>query len=156
MNIQSCGASANVYAASIAGPVAAGAHKEILEALQPIADIPSVSYVSVEHLDGALLAEFGDRRALYGEEKSENDAPPSIVSFLTSKSTTTSVPILSDGAEIAVLTIHAQTGELSGGLGLVIFDVLVAAIFAGGIGVLIAIKNSTHNHTTRFTILLKQ
>ena len=144
-------ASASVYAAGIAKPVAAGVEPDILKALQPIADIPSVNYVSVSALGGALLAERGDRQAFDGARADKQDASPSVVGFLTSKSTTTSVPVLQNGNEIAILTIHAQAGELSGGLGLVIFDVLVAAIFAGGIGVLIAIKiqrtitNPLHN-----------
>ncbi len=152
-------ASAGVYAAGIAGPVAAGERREIAEALQPIADIPSVIYVFVNDLDGALLAEFGNRQALYGDKKSNKDAFPSVVSFLTSKSTTTSVPVTVEGKQIAVLTVHAQAGELSGGLGLVIFDVLVAAIFAGGIGVLIAIKiqrtitNPLHNLAETMTMI---
>lgn len=144
-------ASASVYAAGIAAPVNGGVRSEIIGALRPIADIPSVSYVSVNSPDGALLAELGNSQVLNHEGKSNTDAFPSLISFLTSKSTTSSVPITLEGAQIAVLTVHAQAGELSGGLGLVIFDVLVAAIFAGGIGVLIAIKiqrtitNPLHN-----------
>ena len=153
--------SASVYAAGIAGAVATEDREQVLFAIKRIARIPSVNHVSVSAFDGAILAETGDGRALDWRGRNQNGNLSSVLSFLTSNSTTTTAPVVLDGEQIAVLTIQAQAGELSGGLGLVIFDVLVAAIFAGGIGVLIAIKiqrtitNPLHNLAETMTRIRK-
>ncbi len=144
-------ASASVYSAGLVEPVAAQSRGEIEQALQPIVDIPSVQFVSVAAPDGELLAEIGNGRALARSQASKNNGVPSLIKFLTSSAITTTVPVMHDGEQIATLTIYTQAGELSGGLGLVVFDVLVAAIFAGGIGNLIAVRiqrtitNPLHN-----------
>ena len=87
-----------------------------------------------------LLKEMGRKRRSAFDAGDDKFAFLSFLRFLTASSTMTSVPITYAGEPIATLTIHAQAAELSGGLGLVFFDVLVAAIFAGGIGNLIAVK----------------
>ncbi len=133
-------ASANVFASAISAHVRDGDKSSTLNALRAISYISSIEYVRVELLDDSLFVELGSATAVLQDEKTRLFPEHSALDMLTSSSTAASVPIVHGGETIATLTIHADTGSLSSRIGILLYDALVAAIFAGGIGVLIALK----------------
>jgi two-component system, NarL family, sensor histidine kinase BarA len=136
-------ASANVFASAISEHVNAGHRTETIKALGAISHIPSIDYVKVETSDGVLFAELGNAGAL-----KENGATPSwrsgkigeMLTLLFSQSTVAAVPIVHDDITIGTLMIHASSDALYDRIGVLVYDALVAAIFAAGIGLLIALK----------------
>ena len=132
-------ASANVFASAISEHVENGDKAGTLNALRAISYIPSIDYVRVEGIEGELFAELGDTQSAekYTQRTISENSP---LAFFTAQSASASVPIVVGDETIATLTLHAKTGSLSGRIGLLLYDALVAAVFAGGIGVLIALK----------------
>jgi two-component system sensor histidine kinase BarA len=133
-------ASANVFASAVSGPVSDGDKAGALNALRAISFIPTIDYVRIETTDGALFAELGGERTVARSEWAGFFTENSPLSMLLSQSAVARVPVVSGGEEIATLTLRADTGSLSARIGLLVYDALAAAIFAGGIGVLIALK----------------
>ena len=133
-------ASARVYAAAVAPAVSTQDRDLLNSSLSEIADIPSVIYLAVKTDDGRMLGEIGNREV--AEDRAvDNGMLSDMLTFMTAASATIFVPVENaNGEEIATLMLHAYTDDVSGGISLVFFDVLIAAIFAGGIGVLVAIK----------------
>ena len=119
----------------------ASGNKELLNSsLAEIADIPSVIYLSVKAPDGRTLGDVGDRKAAE-DSAVDQGVLSNMLTFMTASTATISVPVENaNGEKIATLLMHAYTDDASSGASLVFFDVLIAAIFAGGIGVLIAVK----------------
>ncbi|GJL92424.1 MAG: hypothetical protein DHS20C04_20830 [Hyphococcus sp.] len=93
----------------------------------------------VDTLDQSLFVELGSATVV---RNSSFDLIPenSALAMLTSHSAAASAPIVRGGETIAHLTLHADTGSLSDRIGQLLYDAFVAAVFAGGIGVLIALK----------------
>lgn len=136
-------ASAEVFASAISEYVETGDRQATLNTLRAITHLPTIEYVRVEDLNGALFVELGGALALKGALDNATNTPTdakSPLALLKSRTTVASVPIIRGGKPIATLAIYADTGSLSGRIGLLIYDALVAAIFAGGIGMLIALK----------------
>jgi two-component system sensor histidine kinase BarA len=133
-------ASANVFASAISEHVRNADKAATLNALRAMSYIPTIEHVRVEEPDGSLFVELGSATAVIRDNKANVFGEHTALSMLTSKSTEASVPIIHGGETVATLTIHADTGSLSSRIGLLLYDALVAAIFAGGIGVLIALK----------------
>ena len=133
-------ASATVFAAAISEPMLVGDREQTLEALRAIARIPSIDYVRVETASGELFVELGGGAKL-------DDAPESIetsfaapISVLAQNAAVASVPIIHGGETVGVLWVYADRSDLSQRITTLIWDALVAAVFAGGIGVLIALR----------------
>lgn len=133
-------ASANVFASAISEHVREADKAATLNALRAMSYIPTIEHVRVNEPDGALFVELGSTTAVLDDPYANFFPEHSALSMLLARSTEASVPIIHGGETIATLTIHADTGSLSGRIGLLLYDALVAAIFAGGIGVLIALK----------------
>ncbi|WDI30034.1 ATP-binding protein [Hyphococcus flavus] len=133
-------ASANVFSSAISEHVHNADKSATLNALRAISYIPTIEHVRVETPDGATFTELGSTTAVIEDKKNSLIPEDSALSMLTSRSTTVSVPIVHGGQTVASLTIHSNTGSLSERIGLLLYDAFVAAIFAGGIGVLIALK----------------
>lgn len=132
-------ASANIFATAISEPVYNSDKAGTLNALRAISYLPSVEYVRVNTLDENLFVELGSATAVRDSGFGlipENSA----LAMLTSRSAAAMVPIVRGGETIAHLTLHADTGSLSDRIGQLLYDAFVAAVFAGGIGVLIALK----------------
>ena len=134
-------ANANMFAHAISKSVESGNREEAAEALAPIGLNPSIDYVTVALTDGELLAEFGtpisDSDVSFASPFSDILAQfPAI--FSQSQSVT--VPITHQDNTVGSLTVHAYGGELYDNIGVLIYDALVAAVFAAGIGLLIALK----------------
>lgn len=133
-------ASANVFASAISEPVHHRDKTSTLNALRAISYIHSIEYVRVDLLDASLFVELGSATAVVDEDKARMFPEYSAFDMLLSNSVSASVPIVRGGEQIGELTMYADTGSLSDRIGLLLYDAFVAAIFAGGIGVLIALK----------------
>ena len=130
-------ATANVFASAISEHVSNGDKPKTLDALHDIEQIPSTDYVRVSDASGALFVELG--KAALPQSLNEQEAQP-LLPHLRAKPTISSVPISRDGQTIGTLIIHADTGALYSRIGVLVYDALVAAVFAAGIGLLIALK----------------
>ncbi len=134
-------ATANMFAHAISKNVESGDHQETAEALVPIRLNPSIEYVTVHLANGEQLAEIG-------RPPSANDdtlAAPfadilALFPAIFTQSLSVTAPIIQDDNTIGALTVYAYGGELYGTIGVLIYDALVAAVFAAGIGLLIALK----------------
>ncbi|WP_425409959.1 ATP-binding protein [Hyphococcus sp.] len=133
-------ASANVFASAISEHVNNKDKSSTLNALKAISYISSIEYVRVDGPDGAPFVELGSATALVTDDDARLFPEHSALDMLMSSSTSTSVDIVRGGETVGALTLYADTGSLSDRIGLLLYDALVAAIFAGGIGVLIALK----------------
>ncbi|MEM8772550.1 MAG: ATP-binding protein [Pseudomonadota bacterium] len=131
-------ATANVFASAIANHVAAGDERETLNALRGISRIPSTEYVRVTGVDGALLAQLGSDVSVREAERNEG-VFKKFPSF-SNRGRIVRAPVVSGGVQVGELTIHADAGALHNRIGVLVYDALVAAIFAAGIGLLIALK----------------
>ncbi len=132
-------ASANIFATAISETVYAKDKMGTLNALRAISYIPSIEYVRVNLSDEATFVELGSATTIHNDGLKifeENTA----LGMLTSRSATATVPIIRGGETIAYLTLHANTNSLSERIGQLLYDAFVAAAFAGGIGILIALK----------------
>ena len=132
-------ASASIFATAISETVYAKDKTATLNALRAISYIPSIEYVRVNLPEDAIFVELGSATAVHNDGLKlfeENTA----LGMLTSQSATATVPIIRGGETIAYLTLHSNTKSLSERIGQLLYDAFVAAVFAGGIGVLIALK----------------
>ncbi len=132
-------ATANILAMTVSGPMAAGDRPGTLGALNAIIDIETVKCVRIENMSGDVVIE---RRteippASDGATKTQLDK---FMSLLASKAVIATAPVMHGDEKIGVLTIHAATSGLYHRFGALFYDALVAGIFAGGIGLLIALK----------------
>jgi len=125
-------AAASVFASSISKPVREGDVEQTLGALRTMTQLPASNYARVETADGAVFAEYGADGSV-AKTASADAKPPS--SLLIAKA-----PIENENELVGTLIIHANIGALQNRIGRLIYDGLVAAIFAGGIGLLIALK----------------
>lgn len=135
--------SANIFASAIANHVEAGDNERTEKALRNIADTPSIAYICVKTPDGAILAEFGENAI---EEPRFSNAPEPLQQLsaafplLFSQTSSVTVPISGEEAAIGTLTINARSEALYDRIGVIVYDAVVAAVFAAGIGLLIALK----------------
>ena len=150
-------ATARVFASAIAEPVARADRGAALEALTAIARIPTINHVRVELPGGETLIELGGTVSLKKSAArpgiDSNDALRAF-SMLTTKTAVVKAPIVRNGAVIGWLWLDSDTSALSERIGSLLWDALVAALFAGGIGVLIALR--MQRAVTRPIIALSQ
>ena len=132
-------ATANVFASAIGDHVAAKNRQQTLNALRGIARIPSTKYIRVDDSSGALFAELGS--AVVIDNEYARQAPLfSLSGLLGDEYEVVEAPIILGGAQVGTLTIHADAGALYQRIGVMVYDALVAALFAAGIGLLIALN----------------
>lgn len=132
-------ASANIFATAISESVHEKNKTGALNALRAISYIPSIEYIRIDLPGDITFVELGSATSVRNDGLklfAENSA----LGMLTSRSATATVPIIHGGETIAHLTLHANTKSLSERIGQLLYDAFVAAAFAGGIGVLIALK----------------
>ncbi|MBT8471571.1 MAG: response regulator [Marinicaulis sp.] len=132
-----------VFAAAISEQLKNENRQNTLNALRGIAQISTIDYVRVNSIDGSKFVELGSVTALDTDSRQSfgNSALPlQLINGLTNGSSEVTVPIIYAGEEIGALSIFASTGSLANRIGLLVYDALVAAIFAAGIGLLIALK----------------
>lgn len=131
-------ATANVFASAISDHVATGNEQATLNTLRGITGLPSTEYIRVDTGEG-LFTELGSAVAIV-THKNTNGLLERISAIAEKKYEVVEAPIISGGEEVGTLTIHANTDALYGRIGVLIYDALVAAVFAAGIGLLIALK----------------
>ncbi len=132
-------ATANVFASAIGSHVALENKQETLNALRGIARIPSTEYIRVDDSQGALFAELGSAVVIRDADAARQPLDQ-ITRALGDRYKIAQAPVLDGGKQVGMLTIHADTGAISHRIGVLLYDALVAAIFAAGIGLLIALK----------------
>ncbi|MEQ1930949.1 MAG: ATP-binding protein [Parvularculaceae bacterium] len=118
-------ASADVFAMAIAKDVRAGNSAEALEALRAISRWRTVKYLRVQLADGSTFIELGSQVAL----KRKSSSSMSVKS-----------PIVDGGETIGALQLHAASPSLAERISILIWDAFVAALFAAGIGLIIALR----------------
>ena len=132
-----------LYAAAIAESVDVKDEALALSALQRVARIRNVKYVEVHLPNDEKFIEIGSIVKLDEGSSGLANTPQSLVDLLPLKMTdvsSVSVPVIHAGANVGKLTLHAETDTLLGRVGLLVYDALVAAIFAAGIGLMIALR----------------
>lgn len=135
--------SANVIAAAIADHVRSNDRDATLFDLRAIASAPTIDYILVETAGGKHFLEYGDESASTSSEISsaENMSELGMLyAVIATRSIVVQVPIVIDGEYVGDLTVHADASALPRLIGVLIYDAFVAALFAGGIGVLIAAR----------------
>ncbi|WP_165793481.1 hybrid sensor histidine kinase/response regulator [Hyphococcus luteus] len=132
-------ASAHIFASTIAEPVAMNDKAATLGALRAISYLPTIEHVRINREDGAVFVELGSTAEIRetGNGLFQENSPLSMLSSGTASAT---VPVRYGDETVATLTLNASTGSLWERIGTLLYDALVAAIFAGGIGMLIAMK----------------
>lgn len=136
-------ASANAYATAISEYVNDRDREETIRALSAIANAPSIAYVKVDTVEGALFAEYGG--LVSTPPNSSIIAAPfapvsNFIPALFKQTSSITVPIIRDGEIVGQLTLNAHSAALYDRIGVLIYDALVAAVFAAVIGFLIALK----------------
>ena len=135
-------ASAQVFASAISEQVALKNRQETLNALRAISDIPSIEYVRVRDSNGELFVELGSTVAI-GRAELEVEGGSrerELSEFLFSKLAIVSVPIVRGGETVGDLALYSNTQSLSERITQLLYDALVSAVFAAGIGILIALR----------------
>lgn len=132
-------ATAAVFSTAIGAHVASGDRSETLTSLRGITRIPAAKYIEVVTDDGETFAELG--APIIVEENNPRFAILADVgAVFGTRYEIVRAPIIDSGAQVGVLAIHADTGALHRRIGTIVYDALVAALFAAGIGLLIALK----------------
>lgn len=132
------GATAQVFAAAIAGHVQTGNMQAAREALAEMSRLPAVDHAHLEFPGGETLLEAGDGHT--PNRVKESAASRIILTVLPSGAMTARAPVFHEGEAIAWLRLENDASALSRRLGSLVWDALVASLFAGGIGVLIALR----------------
>ncbi len=132
-------ATANVFASAIGNHVALENKPEALNSLRGIARLPSTEYIRVDGADGALFAELGSA-VIVDDASAARNPLDYVAGAFGDRYEIVQAPVLDGGQQVGMLTIHADTGALYHRIGTMIYDAFVAAIFAAGIGLLIALK----------------
>ncbi|MBI1366320.1 MAG: response regulator [Alphaproteobacteria bacterium] len=132
---------ASVFASAIAQDVRAGDKAAALDALSAMAKVPTVKYVRVEAADGSEFIERG-ASASFASDRTALSMTPTMraLSMLTSKVAVAKAPIVDDGETIGWIWLEADTSSLSERIARLMWDALVAALWAAGIGLLIALR----------------
>jgi len=138
---------ANVLASTAAAPVARNDPERALAGLQKnLTLVPAIDYARIRTPDGALFIETGDgavrERAVPPPSGPRPSFLPHYLFTAAHRTVRASVAIEApDGAgAVGELTIFATGESLANRIGLLIYDAAIAAVFAGGIGVLIALR----------------
>ncbi len=133
-------ASAHIFATTVAEPVAMRDKEATLKALRAISFLPTIEHVRISGEDDAVFVELGSAAAASRKAEQGLFQENSPLSMLASGTASASAPIRYGEETVATLTLNASTGSLWERIGTLLYDALVAAIFAGGIGMLIAMK----------------
>ncbi|GJL94575.1 MAG: histidine kinase [Hyphococcus sp.] len=130
---------ANIFAAAISEYVEAGDKEATKTALQRIANLSSTAFVKVETLPGEMFTQLGVEPKQHQSEQETNWHTKAMSAF-KAPSPIVTAPIMRGDNQVGSLTIHANSEALMTRIGVLIYDSVVAAIFAAGIGLLIALK----------------
>lgn len=137
-------ASAQIFASALGAQINAGDQDAARKTLEAISHIPEITHIRIDTLDGDLFVEAGNAPPLEGNAgrpaRNSSLLAEAPFSQLNESVISISVPVSYDGRQVGVLTLANETESLTARIGQILYDALVAAIFACGIGVLIALK----------------
>ncbi len=131
-------ASATVFAYAIADHVRSQNKPAALEALRTISRFPAIEFVRVEDASGDLFVELGGGEMLTDTSQPESTAL--LPNSIAKDASVVSVPIINSGDIVGVLWVYADSSQLSERITTLIWDAVYAALFAAGIGLLIALR----------------
>jgi two-component system sensor histidine kinase BarA len=129
-------AAANVFAPAISESVSNKDKEQALSVLSAMVDIPSNEFVRVETADGEMFVQLS-RATWNAPQAPDKGAPPALA---RSQAMVVSSPIKQNGEIIGKLIIYSKVNALYDRIGNLVYDAIVAAVFAAGIGLLIALK----------------
>ncbi len=132
-------ATAKILASAVSEPIAAGDRPGTLNAVATIAEIATIDFVRIDNMSGDAIIEYGADKLLT-DDNAKHTRFTKFSRLFVAKPIISTAPITHSGEKIGILTIHAAAPGLYQRFGALIYDALVAGIFAGGIGLLIALK----------------
>ena len=132
-----------VFSFTISDDVANKNTLAAMRIMRGILRLPDIDYVSIELLNGETFAELGENVSI-GKGRYNHNSSPNIKNFpfgfIESQDAIVNVPIIKNGETIGVFWLHANAQSLQDRIILLLWDAVVAAIFASGIGTLIALR----------------
>lgn len=136
-------AAATVFASAISGHVREGDRGATLESLRAIKRFPLIDSIEVTRGDDELFAQLG-----VAVEVFRSDEGPTQIERLAAepwrlmrtRTLMARAPIIESGEKIGWLTLYADTSSLGSRLVELMWDSIVAAAFAAGIGILFALR----------------
>lgn len=129
--------SARIFAATLAEPMGSDSRDGVYDSLRAIAQLPNINYVRVETMDGSLYAELGGTVSLSRVENAIHHDP---INILRSKIVAARTPIILGGNEIGALVVFADASSLDDRIQALLWDALIAALFAAALGLMIAVR----------------
>jgi len=135
-------AQATIFASTVADQVRNNDQNAAFESLRAMGRIPSLQYIRVETNDGEVFAELGSSIALSSEFTKISDQAPTSGAFrmLFNRTAMASAPIIQGGEEIGTIWVFSDTTALSRRISELLWDAIVAALFSGALGLLIALR----------------
>lgn len=130
---------AAVFAATISNSVAKGDSRTTFEALRAIDRMPGLRHVRINRPDGSIFVELGDAYGLSSRaaETARREGP---LSILKAQTVSASAPIIEGGKTVGMLTISADTKELTAHVFNMAWDALSVAAFSATVGLLLALR----------------
>ncbi len=105
-------ATARVFAAATARPVAELKQQETLEAIRAIGNIPGFLFAQVRTPDGRVLAALGGASRLLTDPSLNQDQTPSILDLLSGGTILITVPVIDGGREVGRINLISDTADL--------------------------------------------
>jgi two-component system sensor histidine kinase BarA len=136
-------ASAAVFASAIAPSVESGDAAALEKIMTGVSRLSSISQAHVERVDGTVLYSIAKRPALQKRRliaPNELSARRAALFMFSSRPAVVRAPVSIDGEAVGWLWLQSETKSLSGRVYSLLWDALVAALFAAGIGLLIALR----------------
>jgi signal transduction histidine kinase/CheY-like chemotaxis protein len=131
-------ATARVFAAATARPVAELKQQETLEAIRAIGNIPGFLFAQVRTPDGRVLAALGGASRLLTDPSLNQDETPSILDLLSGGTILISVPVIDGGKEVGRINLISDTADLWPRLLSTLWLTLLGSLAAIAVGLLIA------------------
>jgi len=138
-------ATARVFAAATARPVAELKQQETLEAIRAIGNIPGFLFAQVRTPDGRVLAALGGASRLLTDPLLNQDETPSILDLLSGGTILISVPVIDGGKEVGRINLISDTADLWPRLLSTLWLTLLGSLAAIAVGLLIAWRSSARS-----------
>jgi EAL domain-containing protein (putative c-di-GMP-specific phosphodiesterase class I)/signal transduction histidine kinase/CheY-like chemotaxis protein len=131
-------ATALIFAAATAKPVAALDQQATLEAIRGIGRVPGFQFVQVRTRDGRVLAALGNTSRLVSDPSLNGEETPSIFDLLRSGTVLVTVPVIESGTEVGRINLISDTADLWPRLLSTLWSTLLASAAALVVGLLVA------------------
>jgi EAL domain-containing protein (putative c-di-GMP-specific phosphodiesterase class I)/signal transduction histidine kinase/FixJ family two-component response regulator/HPt (histidine-containing phosphotransfer) domain-containing protein len=131
-------ATASIFAAATAKPVAELDQQATLEAIRGIGRVPGFQFVQVRTRDGRVLAALGNTSRLLSDSSLNGEETPSIFDLLRSGTVLVTVPVIESGTEVGRINLISDTADLWPRLVSTLWSTLLASAAALVVGLLVA------------------